>query len=276
MSRSRLNGMRRRVISIDRRQLAWINPRNSGDELGSSPYRHGLELAAGEAVKQARAALPAGATVEIIAANDLAVHWVQTPPAALASLKELRQISQARCAHLYGGSSEDWRVAGDWHSRHPFVCAALPMPVVTALEREFAQHKLLPRWHTAWGLASAGLARLFPASGWSAMRTSEHMVLWHCRDSRVDCLASLATASSDGPAQMAAKAKQRIQIENSRAEIATDDAVHWLDLSPGLAAAADACLGVHLHPSPAPVASGAESEAAAVLALWPLLEGRRV
>jgi hypothetical protein len=265
------------VVSLDRRLLAWSERSDSSEgEVRSYAYRNGPVLAMDEAVEQAGPALQAATTVEVIAANDLAVHWVQTPPAALASFKELRQVAQARCAHLYGGTPDDWRIAGDWNAHHPFVCAALPAAVAAAVDREFAKHKLGARWHTAWGVASSGLAREFPAHGWSALRSPDRLLLWHCSGGRVDRMAGLACDINDGPDQLTAKAKQQIQIEASRADCAAEGSLNWLDLAGTLSADRLGAerLKVHLHPLPAGSAPRAETEAGAALALGRLVQGR--
>lgn len=280
--RDRKRRRARALVAIDRQQFAWIEQVGSGAQaLASCDHGESGAVMVREAMRRVKDMRPAVRTIDVIVGNDVALHWVQTPPASLASFVELRQIAQVRCAHLHGGSPEDWWVTGDWHASRLFVCAALPRAMVSTWEQQFAQCQLVPRWHTTWGIASAGLASAFPIDGWSAMRSPARLVLWHCRKGRIDCMASLATDGREEPVQLTVKARQQILVENSRTDHTAGDVVHWIDLVAGsriptLDAATTGIAAVQLPPVVSPWASIPLTEAAAALVLQPLLEGHRV
>ena len=132
------------------------------------------------------------AGVEAIAANELAVHWLQQPPQAIQSLQELRLVAQARCAHLHGGRPDDWWVAGDWTVDRPFVCAALPRAVVQPLQDRCDRQGIRVRWHTVWSLLARHRPASLPNEGWCGMRTASRALLWHCKDGQVTTLTGFA------------------------------------------------------------------------------------
>jgi hypothetical protein len=265
------------VVAVDRQDLAWTDQDDSGVwSPESCSYRGGADQPAGEAFRRLHATLPAGSALDVIAGNDLTVHWVQTPPVDLASLGELQRIARARCAHLYGGAPADWIVAGDWDAQHPFVCAALPRAAVTDLDRRFAPHKCRTRWHTSWSIATCAATASFPRDGWCVMRTPQRLLLWHCRAARVDCMAGLAIDRAHNTACLATMARQQIQIELARAERSPADVLHWLDLVAGYgipvkAAGMDGIVMVKSPKATAAVTSPHRTEALAALALGPLL-----
>lgn len=202
---------------LDSRDLAW--PADGG-ACASAP--HAVALA------QAVALLPSRARVDVVAGHDLAVHWLQTPPAAVASLQELQLVAAARCAHLYGGSPRDWWVAGDWSATRPFACAALPRAVTAPVQQALDASGARARWHTAWCVARADRTAAFPSDGWSALRTPQRVLLWHCRDGRVDCLAS-DHVGTDTTGPVAAERAQRLaRLEALRDPSLPSGTLHWV------------------------------------------------
>jgi hypothetical protein len=204
---------------VDARELAWRPP---GGAAGTA-----RRDAHAEALPQALAQLPPGTGVDVIAANDVAVHWLQTPPASVASLNELRLVAAARCAHLYGGAPRDWWVAADWNATVPFVCAALPYSMVSPLQQKLATAGVATRWHTAWGVACGSDANTFPAEGWSALRSPNRVLLWHCRQGRVDCLGMQALAPDTTDEEANAHALRQMRIESMRDSSLESRALHW-------------------------------------------------
>ena len=110
----------------------------------------------------------------LVFAPSMLRHWLQTPPAQIASLRELRDVANARCNQLFGAApstSSDatgWSVSAHWHASQPFVCTALPAAWTQALETQVpafafsAQHDVvslvLQHYHAA-----------IPRSGWLAL-----------------------------------------------------------------------------------------------------------
>jgi len=213
----------RAAWGLDARELAW---RPSGDAAGAA-----RRAAHAEALPQALAQLPAGAGVDVIAGNDVAVHWLQTPPASVASLDELRLVAAARCAHLYGGAPRDWWVAADWNATLPFVCAALPYSTVRPLQQKLAAAGVAARWHTAWGVACGSDANTFPADGWSALRSPQRVLLWHCREGRIDCLGMQGVAPDTADEDANAQALRQIRIEGVRDASLASEMLHWVSMA---------------------------------------------
>lgn len=210
----------RTAWGLDAHQLAWRA------EVGSRPRcaRHA------QALVQALADLPAGAGVDLVAGNDVSVHWLQTPPTSVASLEELKLVAAARCAHLYGGSPQDWWVTGDWSATEPFVCAALPYSTISPIQQALDAAKVQVRWKTAWAAVCAAHAHTFPADGWSALRSPARMMVWHCRQGRVDCLATHGISPDASDEGLTAQALQFAQIQALRDARLSSGSVHWIAL----------------------------------------------
>jgi hypothetical protein len=190
-------------------------------------------------IRLPRAEAAGSGHVDVVAANDLALHWLQTPPARVASLAELHLVAQVRCAHLYGGAPGTWRIAADWRIDKPFVCAALPQDIAARVEDRLANSRRHVRWHSAWGVVARVIAQSFPANGWSAMRTPARTVLWHCRAGDVDCIASWPTSAQVAGEEAAHDAVRRMIVESSRVEDAPAGELYWLDLAIAAKALAD-------------------------------------
>lgn len=209
-------------LGLDARQLAWLRHPPSG--------QGGVVFGAHDNIPQALAGVAAETQVDLIAANDIALHWLQAPPSRVASFQELQLVAGARCAHLYGGAPQDWWVTGDWSASRTFVCAALPQSVVRPLQEQLAARKLQVSWHTAWSLICRVKAAAFPSDGWSALRSPRRLVLWHCSAGQVDCLSTLAVDEKSADAQVAGQALQQMQVESSRGDDFLPGPLHWLRL----------------------------------------------
>jgi hypothetical protein len=211
---------RRVAWGLDARRLAWHSGLPDEAAARCAPHADGLPAAL--------AHLPRGASVDIIAGNDLAVHWLQAPPASARSLDELRMVAAVRCAHLHGGAPRDWWVAADWNATRHFACAALPEVVASPVREALAARGVRVNWHTAWGLACSSRANEFPSEGWSALRSPTGVLLWHCRRGRADCIASFQLSPDAGDAHAAKQALQQVALERLRDASLTDGAIHWL------------------------------------------------
>ena len=273
MSRSpRENASAPRVLALDLAQLAWMQGGSSSTPaLASWSYRDGSATALQQALVDARPGF-----IDVIAGNDIALHWIQAPPASVASFAELRLVAAARCAHLYGGTPRDWRIAGDWHPARPFVCSALPHDTVLPIEQQLAEFKLVPRWHSAWSVLGSDMAQTFPSTGWSAVRTPARVMLWHCSGAQVDGMTTWPVDAYEDTASAASRARQQMQVEISRSGHAEDGDLHWLDLTANNTAPALDMPGVSAlkcDPRIDAVLAGVPTEAAAALALHNLAGG---
>jgi hypothetical protein len=201
---------------LDARDLAWPD---SGDDCASAPHA--------QALPRAITRLPSGSSVNVIAGHDLAVHWLQSPPDSLASLQELRLVAAARCAHLYGGSPQDWWIAGDWSATRPFVCAALPRAVTARLQQTLEAAAVSVRWHTAWSVACGARTNTFPSLGWSAVRTPHQVVLWHCNEGQINCLTSHSVSPGTTDAVAAEQTAQLAKLEAVRDASLSDGLLRW-------------------------------------------------
>lgn len=211
---------------LDARELAW---RPAGDAVAAA-----LRAAHAVALPQALAQITPGTRVDVIAGADIAVHWLQTPPASVASLDELRLVAAARCAHLHGGAPTDWWVAADWNASAPFVCAAVPYSLVTPLQQKFTTAGVAPCWHTAWGVTCGSKVNSFPAEGWSALRSPSRVLLWHCRDGRVTCMSTHSVAPGTGDEEAKAQALRHIRIEGLRDSSLASEPLHWVTMAGAL------------------------------------------
>jgi hypothetical protein len=236
---------------------------------------HGVrrEAEPATALAQALAGRPKGTAVDVIACNELAVHWLQDPPADVGSLAELKLVAAVRCAHLFGGTASSWWIAGNWDLSRPFACAALPSAQMVALQAIAQEHGATLRWHTAWGLLCSARAASLPGEGWSAARSRGRLVAWHCRGGRPDALWSVAA-----PPDAAADEDLALVRALARLEGAGIPAAHGADASSG--DGADAFVSdIHLitlqrgfDTNQAGRSHDQLSEAATALALAPLLQ----
>lgn len=242
-----------------------------------------MHAAARSAAAQLRRHQPRLRTIDVVVGADLARHWVQTPPASVASLAELQQVAQARRAHLFGNTLGDaaqtWWIAGDWDARRPFVCASLPAALCADVQAALADAGLVPRWQTLWGLLAQSPPQALPANGWCALRSTSRMLVWHCAGGQVRTLLTLPTNLLEDPGEAAARAWQSVVAECTGAALPASGPLHWLDLAAGNAAVD------HPHVQQvrlrvpqrtgAPSATPPHHEASAALRLHHLLAGER-
>jgi hypothetical protein len=207
------------VWGLDAQGIAWQG------EGGPQCVPHGEGAAA---LALARPGVP----IDIVVGSDLAVHWVQQPPAATRSLPELQLVAAARCAHLHGGAPGHWWVAADWNTRRPFVCAALPRGVAQPLQDACAARGIAARWHTAWGVVASAAAAEFPDDGWSALRTPQRVLLWHCSGGRVDALTGFGVAADADAAKVEALLAVSMQLEAAGSGFDAQGAVRWSGAGP--------------------------------------------
>jgi hypothetical protein len=203
------------VAALDRREIVW--KRNAGDRsIQAASHAKGLTALARDT----------GCTaLQIIVGHDLAVHWLQKPPAEARSLRELQLVAASRCAHLHGGSPDDWWVAADWDSETDFVCAAIPQATVREIAAQAQAANVSLQWTTAWLVAGAARPASFRRGGWNGLRTFSGAMLWHAREEHIDCIVWLAAPQEGNDLQ--ATAAQRIALECARDGRLTLGPVQW-------------------------------------------------
>lgn len=260
-----------RVLTVDLEHLAWVQKSGAAARVMSWPYRDASAAPLKDVIGSVRRG-----PVDIIACNDTALHWLQAPPASVLSFAELQLVARARCAHLYGGSPTDWRIAADWQTSRPFMCAAVPQEAALKIEQELSMLGLTPRWHSAWSVLCCAGPYTFRPNGWSAVRTLTRVMLWHCRAGHVDCFTAWAVSPTEGSASAARRAIQQMRVENSRSGHTAADALQWLDFADRDALCAGQLSGVTaVWDARLDVAPGVDlsSEAAVTLAIAPFVRG---
>jgi len=111
----------------------------------------------------------AGWPVSFIVADDLSRLWQVAPPPGVGNLADLEAAAALRFLSLYGEAlqSNNWSMRADWDSRAPFFAAALPAPLLAALDQVAAASGLaiveaVPHFIDAWNRWSGALK----ASAW--------------------------------------------------------------------------------------------------------------
>jgi hypothetical protein len=258
----------RLVVAVDREELAW--PEHGASDPPRILHRD-WRADPGGAVADALGPAPRGKTgLDLIAASDLAMHWLQAPPRSLASFAELRLIAQSRCTHLYGGSAGDWWVAGDWRADISFVCAALPTSALLPLHNAFAARGVQTRWHLSWSLLGTARAGAFPSRGWSAVRSPRQVLLWHCSGGRVDALSAVRLSATESSADAVSRTLRHMRLAAPQVADLMPDSLSWLDLTAPHGAAPHGANAIRIE-GICRDANAAATEAAAALTLRNLI-----
>jgi hypothetical protein len=190
---------RSRVVGLAADALAW---RAADGSVQHAAHTDGL----GDALQGTKA-------LDIVAADDVAVHWLQQPPDGAASLAELKRVAAARCVQLHGGNTDDWWVAGDWHATKAFPCAALPRRVLARLESQTSRLPISMRWYTATALA---LGARPSAQGWQTMRSPGCVTVWHRRAQLLDAVFHVRAGVQEQDAAVLARIVEQVRLERLR------------------------------------------------------------
>lgn len=76
----------------------------------------------------------AGWPLSVVLADDLARLWQVAPPPACARMGDLQAAAALRFQSLFGGTAAGWKIAADWDPLRPFLAAAMPDALLSALE----------------------------------------------------------------------------------------------------------------------------------------------
>lgn len=165
------------------------------------PQERGLLSAPGSVdllasqLQEMLAALPCqGAITTVTVSDDWCRLFVVTPPANAAHRRDCEAALALRFQQLYGDAAHDWVLQADWRIDRPFLAAALPRTLHTALLQIGARFRLrtvalLPhgiaawnRWHDQlqrgdwFGVAHADWLTLFGIEG-GALRAVRRVAL---------------------------------------------------------------------------------------------------
>jgi hypothetical protein len=216
VSRWRPDFTRPVALGLARERIAWM-PAGAAEARAGEPLAM-LREAAGSSTRR---------PLEIIAGNDVAVHWMQAVPSAVQSLAELRRVAQLRCSQLFGGAPADWWVAGDWSAQGAFACAALPSNVAQPVDAAARALRRRIRWRTAWGLACERRARAIAHDGWNALRSPSAAMLWHCTGGRADCVVRMGTVAQEPQQELQERVGQQAAMECVRNPRLAPAPVRW-------------------------------------------------
>lgn len=190
MSRSQRN--QRLVLGVGVDEMTLLTA-DSGKLLASVEMAAGKDAALPESAVwlSALSALIAKAGVE----GDIALHatvsdhwsryWMQAVPEGIGQLSELRALTAARFADLFGLKPDAWSLSADWQSSGLMLACALPLGLVEALRAPPGE---------AWKLASLQPASIrmlgrhagrLPSSGWALCAGSTGITLFQFSGSRI-------------------------------------------------------------------------------------------
>lgn len=103
----------------------------------------GGAVAIGQALRRLLAELPvAGRAARVVLADELARLWQVAPPPAASRLVDLEAVAAMRFQALYGSAAAGWRISADWDADRPFLAAALPAPLLAALQAAAAEQNV--------------------------------------------------------------------------------------------------------------------------------------
>jgi hypothetical protein len=135
----------------------------------------------------------AGAGACFVLSDELVRLWQVTPPAQAARLADLEGAAALRFHTLYGETPAAWHVSADWNAAAPFMAAAIPRLLKSALEIAAAQHQLtitaiMPNFVAAWNRYAGALKN----GAWFGVAQANVLALAACEDGRLRALRHIA------------------------------------------------------------------------------------
>lgn len=164
------------------------------------------------------------ASPRVLVADSLARYWMMSPPPGLRSLAELQAVAQAHCDQTFG-SSQRWRLGGDWSARRRFLCAAVPEWVVTGVRAGLGARASLAA--TLPTLLASSAASLAP-DGWTCVLLPGRINLLSTVGGSIHSLRSLAAQAGSDLTELLSAAAQELQRESLRHGIAVGGSVACL------------------------------------------------
>lgn len=140
--------------------MAWAHAQAWEYDTKTSDWRVLAPSAGGEAIAAAKPLEPAG----LVLVDDADVcHWVMAPVHGARDVRELDLAARHQAATLFGGTSADWSVAGDWRAEAATFCVALPSALRLRAE---AMGGRTCRVVSLWTRLMEELAPVAPTDGW--------------------------------------------------------------------------------------------------------------
>jgi len=135
----------------------------------------------------------AGAAVCFVLSDELVRLWQVTPPVQAARLADLEGAAALRFHTLYGEAPAAWHVSADWNAAAPFMAAAIPRMLKSAIENMAAQHGLtvtaiLPNFVAAWNRHAVALKN----GAWFGVAQANVLALAACEEGRLRALRHIA------------------------------------------------------------------------------------
>lgn len=76
--------------------------------------------------------------LSVVLADELCRLWQVSPPPQCARLGDLEAAAALRFQQLYAEPAAGWQVAAGWQLQHPFMAAAVPRPLLAAVQQAAA------------------------------------------------------------------------------------------------------------------------------------------
>ncbi|MDB5961371.1 MAG: hypothetical protein JWP59_2665 [Massilia sp.] len=83
-----------------------------------------------------------GWPLTVVLADELVRLWQVTPPPDCTRMADLEAAAALRFQQLYGEPAAGWHVGADWQAGRPFLAAALPRSLQTAVQQAAGAHAM--------------------------------------------------------------------------------------------------------------------------------------
>ncbi len=134
-----------------------------------------------------------GAAACFVLSDELVRLWQVTPPVQAARLADLEGAAALRFHTLYGEAPAAWHVSADWNAAAPFMAAAIPRQLKSAIESSAAQHALtvtaiVPNFVAAWNRHAGALKN----GAWFGVAQAGVLALAACEEGQLRALRHIA------------------------------------------------------------------------------------
>jgi len=135
----------------------------------------------------------AGTAASFVLSDELVRLWQVTPPVQAARLADLEGAAALRFYTLYGETPAAWHVSADWNAAAPFMAAAIPRVLKSAIENAAAQHALsvtaiVPHFVAAWNRHAGALKN----DAWFGVAQEGVLALAACEDGKLRAVRHVA------------------------------------------------------------------------------------
>ena len=134
-----------------------------------------------------------GMAASFVLSDELVRLWQVTPPVQAARLADLEGAAALRFHTLYGEAPAAWHVSADWNAAAPFMAAAIPRQLKSAIESSAAQHALtvtaiVPNFVAAWNRHAGALKN----GAWFGVAQAGVLALAACEEGQLRALRHIA------------------------------------------------------------------------------------